>query len=289
MGISEHWQSRLSTPLSPQFQEPLSKFWQALGCRNNACPEASMNSVQFFGVVGVLATLLHSPANALDSLKAVAANLQPYLIENSPQEPGFGYEVATEMARRAGYKLEIEFMPWARAQAVAKETPGTLVVGMARSPERAPNYSWLVLLYAPKVVFVTTKRPIDSIEQARTVSSITVVPVSPQEKDLRDAGINSLELIENPQTSAKMLESGRVDAWLTHDLRAAYIWKKLGFAPDQLVMGKPMRNEQIFLAGHKDIQPGLAVKLQAAMDSMVKDGTYDGLYRKYFGQPSSAK
>ena len=49
-----------------------------------------MNFVQFFGVAGVLATLLHSPANALDSLKAVAANLQPYLIENNPQEPGFG-------------------------------------------------------------------------------------------------------------------------------------------------------------------------------------------------------
>jgi ABC-type amino acid transport substrate-binding protein len=208
------------------------------------------------------------------------------MIENSPQEPGFGYEVATEMAKRAGYKLIIEFMPWPRAQSVAKETPGTLVVGMARSPERAPNYSWLVQLYAPKVVFATTKTPVDSMEQAKSLGSVTVVPVSPQEKDLRDAGITKLELIENPQLSAKMLESGRVDAWLTHDLRAAYIWKKLGFASNLLVLGKPMRTEQIFLAGHKDISPELGAKLQAGMDSLVGDGTYDRLYRKYFGDTS---
>ena len=86
-----------------------------------------------------------------------------------------------------------------------------------------------------------------------------------------------------------MLESGRVDAWLTHDLRAVYIWKALGFAPQSLVLGKPMRTEQVFLAAHKDISPVLKDKLNAAMDTMKQDGGYRRLSRKYFGESAKVE
>ena len=79
-----------------------------------------------------------APASSAEILKAVAANLPPYLIENSPQEPGFGYELGSEIAKRAGYQLDIEFMPFPRAQLVAKETPGKLIF-LVRSPDREPH------------------------------------------------------------------------------------------------------------------------------------------------------
>jgi len=242
-----------------------------------------MRQLWTIAIASALTAGFLAPAGSAEILKAVAANLPPYLIENSPQEPGFGYELGAEMAKRAGYQLDIEFMPFARAQLVARETPGKLIF-LVRSPDREAHYSWLVHLYAPKIVFATTKAPIDSIEQAKSVPRVTVVPVSPQEKDLREAGITNLELIENPQLSAKMLESGRVDAWLTHDLRAVYVWNKLGFAPRSLVLGKPMRAEHAYLAAHKDISPLLKDKLGAAMGTMKQDGSYRRLSQKYFGE-----
>jgi polar amino acid transport system substrate-binding protein len=231
---------------------------------------------------GILSLVAVHNAAAQETLKALTANLIPYTIENSPAEPGFSYEALTEMAKRAGLKIDIEFMPWQRALAVAKDTPNTLLFAAARTPDREPNYFWMVKMLEAEVVFVTTKTPIDSVEQAKSLS-VSAVPGSPQEKELKQANVQAIEAVENPQMAAKMLERGRVDAWYTYDLRAAYVWKKNDLSP-ALVFGKSTRVERFYLAGHKDMSPAIKDRFQAAYDSMVKDGTYGTLFRKYFGE-----
>lgn len=235
-------------------------------------------------VAANLLLLLASNAAAAQAvLTAVTANLPPFTIENAPLERGFSYDLVIEMGKRAGFRIEVEFMPWKRAQVVALETPGILIFTLSRSASREANYHWIVRLLETKVGFVSTKGAIDSFAQAKPLL-ITVVPGGPQSRELDQAGVKRVELIEDPNAAAKMLESGRVDGWYTHDLRAAYVWKKNGFATGSLSFGKPIRAQQMYLAANKDISPAVVDKLRAAYDSMLKDGSYAMLFRKYFGE-----
>jgi ABC-type amino acid transport substrate-binding protein len=230
----------------------------------------------------LLSVLAPQRAGAQETLKAVTANLAPYSIQGNHDEPGFSYELLTEMGKRAGLKIEMEFLPWLRALAVAKETPNTLLFTLARRPDREREYSWLVDMIDHEVVFATTKVPIDTVEQAKPLS-VSAVPGSPQERELKQANIRLIESLEDPNRAAKMLERGRIDAWYTFDLRAAFVWKKNGFSAASLVFGKSQRIERMYLAGHKDMSSAIKDRLQAAYDSLVKDGTYESLFRKYFG------
>jgi ABC-type amino acid transport substrate-binding protein len=112
---------------------------------------------------------------------------------------------------------------------------------------------------------------------------VAVLPGGSFERELEQAGITNIEAIDDPQRCAKMLQAGRADAWYTLDVRAAYTWKKSGFPAEALVLGKPTSRQHMFIAGNKDIAPEIKQKLQAAYDSMVRDGTYASLVRKYFG------
>jgi ABC-type amino acid transport substrate-binding protein len=230
----------------------------------------------------LLSVLAAQKAGAQEAFKAVTANLPPYSIKDNLDEPGFSYELLTEMGRRAELKIDMEFLPWRRALAVAKETPNTLLFTVARMPDREREYSWLVDMIEHDVVFVTTKAPIDSVEQAKPLS-VSAVPGSPQERELKQANIRYIDALEDPIRAAKMLERGRIDAWYTFDLRAAYVWKKNGFPAASLVFGKSLRIERMYLAGHKDMSPVIKDRLQAAYDSLVRDGTYKNLFHKYFG------
>jgi polar amino acid transport system substrate-binding protein len=227
--------------------------------------------------------LLASQPAVAAGYRVLASDRPPYAMDEGSAEPGFCVEVAQELGKRAGIKVTVEFMPWARAQEHARQAVDALLPCINKTKSREDQYSWIAGLNEVANAFFTMSKPVNSMDEAKAAESVTVILGSEQEKDLGKAGLKNIEAQDDPEVSAKMLEAGRVDVWYVHDLRALYIWRTLGFDSGKLVMGKKYSPTIQYLAGHKDIPAEDLKKFTEAYEALVKDGSYDKLYAKYFG------
>ncbi len=217
-------------------------------------------------------------------LKALTAELPPYTISADAPLPGIGHELVQEISHRSGVQIDIEYMPWKRAQNMAKETPNTLVFGLTRTPTREPDYMWITKLVDSSDIFVTMDKNVDSYDTAKDLSKIAVMGGTPREKSLVKNGVENIELVPEEQLCAKMLQAGRVEGWYTLDHRAAFIWKQEGNKLTDLVLGAPVQTQEIWLAANKDMPAEDVEKIKSAMEDIKADGTYDKIFQKYVGE-----
>jgi polar amino acid transport system substrate-binding protein len=225
---------------------------------------------------------------AQETIKAYTADLPPWTNEGNEARPGFALEVMREMVTRSGLNIEIEMTPWRRAQEDMKTTPNTMGFHLFRTPERETSYDWHFSILQSQVAFVSTDKPVNSIEEAKGLARVVVVAGTPQETEMKKAGADNLEIVDKVEAAVRMLESGRVDAFYTIAQRASYAWSEAGFPLDKLVMGEAQRVDELFVASNKQMPAGSMEKLKAAFDSMKEDGTYAAIAKKYFGEQKAS-
>ncbi|KIT14305.1 substrate-binding periplasmic protein [Jannaschia aquimarina] len=228
----------------------------------------------------VLATLATFGTAKADVLRAVTADLPPYAIE--ADSSGFTLEVTRLAAERAGHTLEIRFLPWKRAQLLAQQSDDLLTFNLTRTKTREPLYLWIAPIIEYGNVFVTTGTVIDTFETAASAGETVTRAGTAQASIVAASGAPFLE-VESPERAARMLDSGRVAAWYTHDLRAAWVWRQEARSND-LTIGAKREGGVIYLAGSLGFPEDIANDLREAIEAMRADGTYAALAERYFGK-----
>lgn len=232
-------------------------------------------------LTAVAICVLVAPAQAETYRVVTAETLSPFSRGADKALPGVNHELVAAMAARSGVDLEIEYVPWKRAQAIAKDEPNTLVFGLARNATREPHYAWLVQLRKTEGGFFTTGTRIDTYAEAEGLASIGSRSIYARE--LLGMGWTNVDESESDVANLRQLQAGRVDAVFGLIERGIFEWKELGFDPATLVIGEPLMFADQWLAGHKDFPADVGEKLKAALVELQADGTYDALNRKYFG------
>jgi polar amino acid transport system substrate-binding protein len=223
-------------------------------------------------------------ASAQGAIKAYTADLAPWTIPANKAKPGFAYEVMSEMAKRSGLKVDMEIVPWRRGQQEIQDAPNTMGFHLFRTPDREAKYAWHFGILESSVLFVSTGKPVNSIEEAKRLSRVVVLAGTPQETDMKNAGATNVDVVDKVEAAVRMLDSGRVDAFFTVAERALFAWAEAGLPHDKLVLGKPQRTDQLYVASNKQMPAGSIEKLKAAFDAMKADGTVAAIYKKYFGE-----
>lgn len=215
----------------------------------------------------------------------VTSLLPPFTSPDTPARPGFYVEVAKAAFEKAGLPFSIEFQPWARAQANTLATPGLFILGLAHTPERDRKFKFAAEIASHDICFVSLKphAAVDSFDEARGLTTVAVRAGTVFETTARNAGLANIELGQTDIQSARQLSRGHVQAWLIYDQAAIYAWREIGAERGDLVIGAPVRREGVFLAASKDTPDDLIRKLHDSVEALHADGTYDRLYRKYFG------
>ena len=236
----------------------------------------------------IIATFLlaFSPSAYSDetlNIEAFTAKLPPFTINPKDNKPGFLHELVVEMAKRSNVNMKINYLPWKRAQKKGQETPNSIVFGMTRTSKREPLYNWLVNLVEPDYVFVSTKAPVNNYDEARKLKAISVLAGTPRERLLKKEKFGNTQSVNKVELNAKKLKAGRVDTWFTLSHRAAYIWLQQGFSADKLIIGKSLKKTETWLGGNKVLPKGLKERFEKSLASIKADGTYEKLFKKYFG------
>lgn len=229
-----------------------------------------------------LAGLTGGAASA-NPITVFTSELPPFVTNEGGDDLGSVRDLLVEMAKRANVELEFTFLPWQRSQNEAATTPNSLIIPVGRNPTREPKYSWIVKTFVSNQLFVSNGDPVNSVEAASALESVTVLGGTPRENQLNEAGLSNLNISRNPEMAAKLLTAGRVNAWYTLDQRALYAIKSLGVSRDTVTMGQTLSSTDIWVAANKEFDPAISKALAAALEEMRTDGTYDRIMEKYTG------
>ena len=207
-------------------------------------------------------------------------DLSPLARGADESPPGFHHELITDVADRAGIELELEYLPWERAQKLAQHDPTLYLLAVTRTEEREPIYDWILPVLDVNQVFVTTGPRLDDLEAARGLGPVAARSI--YHGRLIAEGFDD-PIMADDANALRMLSMDRVAAVFTLRERAIFTWAELGLSSDDLVIGEPIERATLWLAASKGSDQAMARRLQAAFVELKTDGTYDALHSRYFG------
>lgn len=203
---------------------------------------------------------------------------------------GFDIDLSTEVADRLGYNLNYQPIDWSvKEQELNSGNIDMIWNGYGVTPEREE----LVLMsdvYIEDTQIIVTRidsDPIESLDDLKgkiitTQSSSTALQVMEAEwpEEVLD-GIRELVLYPNYNNSFLDLDAGRVDAVVVGGVYGNYVVNQRG-----------EENYNVFLdtsavepmaVGLRKSDTELAEEINTTLAELRNDGTYDDIYRKWFG------
>src|SRR5574343_704797 len=85
---------------------------------------------------------LARPVIATD-MTAYTEELPPLNYQDGGQVSGFATELLQAVMQQAGYSVDIQLMPWARAYRLVMEGPDRVIYSITRTPQREPLFHWV--------------------------------------------------------------------------------------------------------------------------------------------------
>jgi len=238
-------------------------------------------------------TLRHGPLTAMGILLAsFAAGAQPvlpdrklqiigparppYIVDHEGVASGLAIELVTELAASIGVPPKARIMPFQRA-IMALNTGNTLYPALLRTPDREKKYLWIGEVFADRAVFFTRKpmSPVNTIDDARRLPSITVMRGSELQGMLATFGLQNVEANASERDNARLLANDRIDSWFTLKSVGRASWVELDFNPAELRAGETMAAVSFWIAASANLPPATVTKLRATYRAMRNDGRYD--------------
>ncbi|NVJ92459.1 MAG: transporter substrate-binding domain-containing protein [Methylocystaceae bacterium] len=203
----------------------------------------------------------------------------PRVVMNDAQKPGVAYEIVVEIFKLADEKFEIEILPWARAQYMAKNTPGSLIFPLSRTLTREKNYDWSVNIFNNQTHFITFNKTKLTAQTARD-KLIGVQLKSSWDNWLTEQGYKNIYRVpEEGSGLVKLLRNNRIDAWYTDQMIAGGVLKDLN--DPNITYSDPIQIFHTFLATNKRAPYLHMNKLKAAMVTLRQSGKLDQIFEKY--------
>jgi ABC-type amino acid transport substrate-binding protein len=236
----------------------------------------------------LLMAALLPPVTARAELRvtAVAEPWQPYMGPDLPQQ-GFLVELTQEALARSGYKLDVKFVPWARALLLVKTGEATALLGAYHTSEREeflafsdPVTSVQDVLFARKDSAISY-RSLEDLEKYK----ICVVRGAAHGKEFDEARMLHKEQVSNREMCIKMLMAARVDLIVgpedvtTYILRTSYP----DYYPQITALQPPVQTNALYVGFSRNVPdyPLLVAAFNDGLRKLRDDGTLARLAKKH--------
>ena len=240
----------------------------------------------------LLAACALAGAAHAQELRLLAAELPPYTYQvpsaSVSEHPGPGrgvlHGLVQELARRVGHSGRIEYMPWFRAQEIARQGPRVGILALTRSPEREPHYQWLVELLRDDLVLVGSPG-VDVSDLSRVKDRpVGVLEFSGAEALARSLGFAKVSPQREEWMNAKRIKDRRIDAWIAPRAMVVHAVREVRGNLDVLQFGQVIRPSPLYLATSPDLPEAEGAAWQAAWAAMQADGSAARIMRQQMRQ-----
>ncbi len=229
-------------------------------------------------------SLLAAP---LDDIRLMTEEYPPFNMKGPDGiATGIAVDVLMGMAEKVGSSKraeDVEVLPWARAYNEVQSTSKTSLFCMTRSEEREPLFAWVGPISPTRVVAMALKSKGLKISSEEELNGLVAGVIKDDIGDqlAAKAGISKIDRTASNEQNIKKLLSGRIDIWIYEESVAQWQIKDLGYAPDDFETVFVLSSGELAYAFHKDTDPSVIEQLQAALDGMKADGSYQAILNKY--------
>ncbi|WP_457418546.1 substrate-binding periplasmic protein [Roseateles sp. P5_E7] len=229
-------------------------------------------------------------AHAAEALQLVSADFPALISPQGPDAPGPLGDFLVQLCALAGWSLQPQFYPFARATQMARSGSRVLMAPLSRTPAREAQYRWLLPLFAQRYVLMGLRSRwptgIDTTE-ARNATVLALRGTVGTES-LQRQGFTRLAMEGNYAAMLRRIDEGSADLLyaavpvVTAALRAA------GRDLAHWVQGASFDQHEVWLVGSADLQPAEVQALAAALDKLKRDGGHQRLLQRIGAQPPGA-
>jgi polar amino acid transport system substrate-binding protein len=228
-------------------------------------------------------TLQNGYAQSMPPFRVVAGILPPFAVENGEGAPGAMVELVEQLIAESKNAAKVEFVPWQRAVYMSLKLPRIAVLPLTRTVEREGQYRWLARLHRQHFIFVGKQYGAADVLEAESLKGkrIAVLRGSPHYSYLLHRGFKNVFEASSAEEMHRLLDRGIADILFGSEVvhktalrLRAHKGKGYAFSPSYY-------SGDIWLAGSLDFTEQEAAVLQAAMRTLVENGTYSRLMEKY--------
>jgi polar amino acid transport system substrate-binding protein len=218
-------------------------------------------------------------------LQVVTENFPPYNFINEQGElDGISYLIVQRLLSRANLrdnlKVPIQVLPWARAYRTAVEQPNTLIFSIVKTPQRVPQFIWLLPLFAVDVyLHALPHHPIQmNLKDNLGDQIIGVIRDSSGEEYLQRNGIKRENYVStvNFEQLYLMLLHERIDFAFIPTLMAEYYNKKYNIPKNEQPLALKAVNvsddSMMYVALSLNSSPELQQRLSIAAKQLRESG-----------------
>lgn len=237
-----------------------------------------------------LLALLLSPAHAA-GITAYTEELPPLNFQQNGQLTGYASELLAAMAARAGITLHQQLLPWARAYTLVQNTPDTLLFSTVRTSEREPLFRWVGPI-SPRRIYLyrLEKRHDIRLSHSRQLRQLRIGTLfaSASQLQLQQLGLpigTGQDSTHSDAANLAKLKLGRVDLIAMLDWAMHWQLQQAGL-PERMVTPAALLNGQgqYWYALNPQTPDDTVIRLQTALDDLVKTGHVQRLHQKYMGR-----
>ena len=230
------------------------------------------------------------PALAAD-ISAYTEELPPLNYQNGSQVGGFATELLQLTMRQAGYSVDIQLQPWARAYRTVLEGPDRLIYSITRTPEREPLFHWVgpISPRQIKLYRLSSRNDIQIHSEADLMRyKLGAMFESAAAKKLAGFGLQperGLDLSASDEIALKKLMLDRTDMVAMLDWAMAWQLKQQKIDPRRV---RPVwlldGSSQYWFALSRGTPQYKVKRLQTALNQISNDGRLQQLRQKYLSE-----
>lgn len=230
--------------------------------------------------------------NPVDQLDIYAETYPPFSYLENEQAAGFAVDVFAEMLRISGSRqtrADISIVPWARGYAALERGPNVLLFSATRTAVREKLFKWVCPI-APYVrVLVAPKGSgvqITGVEDLKNYV-YSVVRNDNSVQVLRSLAVaeDNMHHVDKATGAARMMVYKRLHVWATAKHTYAQILQEVGADPTDYEIVYEFPPQSLCFAFSKDTSDAAVARLQAALDQVRANGTFDRISDKHGMRP----
>lgn len=237
-----------------------------------------------FMLLSPVASFSEAPATREVFVIAGDLNYPPYeFIDTDYVYKGFNVDCIRAIADAQGFDVEIIPMTWADAMKALENGDVDAIQGMTKSPERVETYDFSKdLVINSQAIFVKK----DQV-QIMSLKDLEGKRVAHQRGDVSKSIVQSIKGVDavdfkDQQAALAYLNEDKADAFIGNRLTGLYVLHEMGYLESIKIVGEAMYEAPYGIAVSKGDSRFLGL-LNRGIDKIKSDGTYDRIYKKWFG------
>jgi polar amino acid transport system substrate-binding protein len=247
------------------------------------------------GVALAAGSALAQPDVPAQEVQWLSEIFPPFSFAGPGGARGIAVELARESMLRGGLpEVAPVFMPWPRVLVQLASDQPVCVTLMTRTAKRESQYQWVGTI-VPDDLAIARRADLPAEQAARPLSTLQVVLIrgDVSEEAAVSLGLRETQLhrVSDPDTAARMLMRGRVDAWLHGEAGMRWTLASQGVPNRAVVMQQRQRAGDNYFACSRAVSPAYISRLQQGLDEVKRpqrgaSSLYERIISSYLAGPA---